>query len=228
MLREGLLFKIETLKNYLYLFLLVFCLALKSNAQTDTVINGKTYKMVEEKTSTEKVKKKHIAPLDSTFVINNKKFRHYNNWVTAGAGVQQNLTRKYPLGFTGGVDFNFHIKHHYFQLGTNISGEKFGFYNNYQFHGGYGKRYEDKDIHFSGFAGVSYSTGYGLVDSIYSRPYSQPGIYLQVDIIKKVTYDVGVGASLYADWNAEQAMAGIRFIVYFSGAYNGKKFRSAE
>jgi len=200
-----------------------------SIAQTDTVINGKKYKMIEESATTSTSKpKKHLPPLDSTFVVNNKKFRYYNNWVTAGAGVQQNLTRKYPLGFTAGIDFHFHVKHHYLNLGTNISGENFGYYNNYQFHAGYGKRIEDKDINFSAFGGLSYSTGYGKVDSVYSRPYNQVGIYIQAEIVKKITYDVGVGASLFADWNAEQAMAGVRFILYFSGAYNGKKYGVAE
>jgi hypothetical protein len=189
-------------------------------AQTDTVINGKRYKMIDDdKTNSSK---KHITPLDSTFVIHNKKFKYYNNWLTAGAGWQQNLTYKRNLGFSGGLDYNFHVKQHYFQLGTNITGEKFGFYNNYQLHLGYGKRFEDKDLHVAAFAGVSYSSGRGKVDSIYVRAYSQPGLYVQAEVVLKIAYDVGIGASLFADWNAEQAMTGFRFIVYFSSAYKGK------
>lgn len=201
--------------------LLFIALSFAASAQTDTVINGKKYKLVDEK-KTEDNNKKHIIPFDSTFVINNKNFKYYNSWLTAGAGWQQNVTYKRNLGFTGGVDFNFHVKQYYFQLGTNITGEKFGFYNNYQFHFGYGKRFEDKDFHFAGFAGLSYSSGRGKVDSIYIRPYSQPGLYVQGEVVKKVAYDVGVGASLFADWNQEQTMIGFRFIIYFSGAYRGK------
>jgi len=187
-------------------------------AQTDTIINGKRYKAVKETTKAGK----HIIPLDSTFVIHNKKFRYYNNWLTGGAGWQQNLTYKRNLGFTGGIDYNFHVKQYYFQLGTNITGEKFGFYNNYQFHFGYGERFEDKDFHFAGFVGLSYSSGRSKIDSVYIRPYSQPGLYIQGEVVKKITYDVGIGVSLFGDWNQEQAMIGMRFILYFSGAYRGK------
>lgn len=218
----------------IYLSIILFLLlSVVSYGQTDTVINGKRYKMVDEKAEEKKsdpvkIRKKHLAPLDSEFVINNKKFKYYNNWLSVGAGGQQNLSYKLPLGFIGGLDYNFHIKHHYFQLGLNITGEKFGFYNNYQFHGGYGKRYEDKDIHFAGFAGLSYSSGYGKVDSIYTRKYGQPGGYVQIEIVKKVTYDVGIGAQFFADFNQEQSIVGLKAILYFSGAYKGKKNRKEE
>ncbi|MCE9538563.1 MAG: hypothetical protein K8R85_05015, partial [Bacteroidetes bacterium] len=100
-------------------------------------------------------------------------------------------------------------------------------YNNYQLHLGYGKRFEDKDFHFAAFLGVSYSTGnqVTLFDSTkyVKRTFNQPGLYIQGEIIKKITYDVGMGASLFIDWNQEQSMVGLRFILYFSGAYTGKK-----
>ena len=209
-------------------------IALHLSAQTDTIINGKHYKIVDEKKDDSKTisvvkHKKSLPPVDSTFVINNKKLKYYNNWITIGGGFQQNITYKRKPGFSGGLDFNFHIKQHYFQIGTNISGEQFGFYNNYQFHVGYGKRFEDKDVHFAGFAGISYSTGYAKVgDTVYTRPYNQPGIYAQLEAVKKVTYDVGIGVSLFADWNQEQGMVGGRLIVYFSGAYRGKRFSDGK
>ncbi|MFL5765257.1 MAG: hypothetical protein ACJ77K_15040 [Bacteroidia bacterium] len=208
-------------------------------AQTDTVINGHHYKIVEEKTDTvvkapvitqpvkakEPKKVKHVPPMDSTFVINNKKLSYYNNWLTLGGGINQNLTYHRKFGFSGGLDYNFHIKQHYFQLGTFISGEKFGFYDNYEFHLGYGKRYEDKDVHFAGFVGISYSTGYGKVgDTVYTRPFAQPGIYAEVEGVKKIAYDVGIGGSLFADYNQEQGILGAKIILYFSGAYQGKRF----
>jgi len=154
-------------------------------------------------------------------VINNKKLKYYNNWLTAGAGVQQNLTYKRPLGFAGGLDFNFHITNQYFNAGTVITGERFGYYNNYQFHVGYGKRYEDEDFHTSGFVGLSYSTGYGKVDSVYSRPFQEVGLYIQGELVKKIAYDVGLGISLFGDINKEQAIVGARLVLYFSGAYKG-------
>lgn len=218
----------------LFFLKLLFIFPIRLFAQTDTsgtsdeiLINGKRYKAVDEK-KTETVKKKKNADVpDSIFVINNKKFQYYNNWLTGGGGGQQNLTYKRELGFAGGLDFNFHLKQQYFQAGTMLSGERFGSYTNYQFHLGYGKRFEDKDYHFAAFIGFSYAMGTQViqVDSIkYTRkPYSQPGIYMQAEVVKKITYDVGAGFSLFADWNKEQSMIGLRFILYFSGAYTGKK-----
>ena len=219
------------------LFIAISFIAVNLSAQTDTVINGKHYKIVDEKQdSVEKAKapvvvkqKRRLPPMDSTFVINNKKLKYYNGWFTLGGGFQQNLTYKRKIGFAGGLDFNFHIKQQYFQLGTMITGEKFGFYDNYEFHLGYGKRYEDRDVHFSGFAGVSYSTGYGKVgDTVYTRPFKHPGIYAQVEAVKKVTYDVGIGVSLFTDWNQEQALFGGKIILYFSTAYQGKKYNDGK
>jgi hypothetical protein len=201
------------------------------NAQTDTVINGKHYKIVDENkqseinTRTDTVKqKKHVIPLDSTFILGDKKLKYYNNWLTLGAGLQQNLTYKRSYGFSGGMDFQFHLKQHYFQLGTVITGERFGFYDNYQFHLGYGKRFEDNSIHAAAFAGISYSSGYAKVDSSghYERAYKEPGIYIEGQVIKKITYDVGIGISVFGDFNQEQSIAGARLVLYFSGAYKGK------
>lgn len=218
-------YSLKLKKNLYILFFVAISLVPSLFAQTDTVINGRRYKMVEE--TTESKSKKHHPPTDSIFVLNNKKLKYYNSWLTGGAGIQKNLTYKQKNGFAGGVDFNFHIKYYYFQLGATITGERFGYYNNYQFHLGYGKRFEDKDFHIAGFAGISYSSGYHArqLDSIRveTRSYAKPGLYLQAEIVKKLTYDVGAGISLFADWNQEQAIIGSRFILYFSGAYKGKK-----
>lgn len=210
------------------LVLITFSFIIKLNAQTDTVINGKHYQAVDDKKTdatkpVQAKEKKHQPPLDSMFVVNGKKMKFYNSWLTLGGGIQQNLTYKRKYGFAGGVDFNFHIKHEYFQLGTVITGEKFGSYDNYNFHLAYGKRYEDRDFHTAVFLGVSYSTGYAMVDSThrYERGFKEPGIYLEGQVIKKLSYDVGAGISIFGDYNQEQAIVGARFIIFFSGAYKG-------
>lgn len=217
-------------KNFFILFIFTLSTTASLLAQTDTIINGKRYTAIDEpKKEVEKQpetikKKKHVIPVDSTFILDGKKLKFYNSWLTAGAGIQQNLTYKRTYGFSGGVDFQFHIKQQYFQLGTLITGEKFGFYDNYQFHLGYGRRFEDKSLHAAAFIGISYATGYAKVDSSghYERAFKEPGIYIEGQVVKKVTYDVGIGASIFADWNSEQAIAGGRLIIYFSGAYKGK------
>jgi hypothetical protein len=218
-------------KRIPFLFLVAMSfIAIQLSAQTDTVINGKHYQIVpDKKTDDQEVKKKRKTPTDSTFILNNRKLTYYNNWLTAGGGFQQNLTYNRSAGFAGGLDFNFHITQQYFQVGAFITGESFGFYNNYQFHLGYGKRFENKDVHFAGFAGVSYSSGYGKVgDTVYTRPYKQPGLYAQIEAVKKITYDVGIGASFFVDYNSEQSILGGRLILYFSGAYKGKKYNDGK
>ncbi|HSH65338.1 MAG TPA: hypothetical protein VLB84_05940 [Bacteroidia bacterium] len=201
---------------------------LPAYAQKDTVINGKHYKMVDPGT-TPGISHKRNIPLDSEFVIDNKRFQYYNNWINIGIGAQQNLTYGIGLGFLGSADFNFHIKREYFQLGGLLTGEHLGAYTNYQIHFGYGKRFEDKDVHIAGFAGVSYSTGYGRdSDSTYNRHYSEPGLFIEGELVKKISYDIGLGGSLFADWNKEQSMIGARFVLYFSGAFRGKKKNTAS
>ncbi len=205
------------------------------SAQTDTIkaadeviINGRHYQAVDDKKNAVKNKKK-TNPEDSLFIINNNKFYYYNNWLTLGGGVQQNLSYGKPLGFVGGMDFNFHVKKNYFQAGGMLSGPKFSYYDNYSLHLCYGKRFEDKDYHFAAFLGLSYSTG-NLITQIDTnkfsvRPFSKPGLFIEGEVVKKITYDVGAGFCLFADWNQAQSMAGLRFILYFSGSYNGKKVK---
>ena len=206
-----------------------FCFPLSLSAQKDTVINGIHYKADKNKNPEFTKTHKRLTPIDSEFVINNKKFRYYNKWFTIGGGAHQNVTYARELGFAGGADLNFHIKRNYYQTGLEITGVSYNFYTNYQFHFGYGWRFEDRDVHFAAFVGPSYSTGMGLTpgdtSNIYNRKYSHVGLYLQTEIVKKIAFDVGIGASLFADWNQEQTIVGFRGILYFSGSYRGEKLK---
>jgi hypothetical protein len=201
-------------------------------APEEVIINGKHYKAVEENKKIAPKNSAKISTHDSILVVNNNKFQYVNNWFCFGGGVQQNLTYKRTLGFVGGADLNFHIKRNYFQVGAMITGRSFANYNNYQIHFGYAKRFEDRDYHFAAAAGFSYSAGYQTIqiDSVTStyRGYDRAGVYIQGEVIKKITYDVGLGACLFADWNKEQSMIGLKFTMYFSGAYTGKKQKQYE
>ena len=223
------------MKNQIsFLFIVAFSIFASTNllAQKDTVINGVHYKVDKDKNPEFSKKHKRLTPLDSEYVVNNKTFRYYNKWFTLGGGVQQNLTYNRSLGFTGGSDLNFHIKRNYFQTGLELMGEGIGNYNNYQFHVGYGWRYEDKDVHFAAFIGPSFSLGYQIMDTVAgyleTRNYQEPGLYAQLEIIKKIANDVGIGASLFGDWNQEQTIVGLRCILYFSGSYRGKKQQNIQ
>lgn len=228
--------------SILLFFITIFCIAPSYlSAQTDTteteetpdevIINGKHYKAVDDKKK-KSSKRKRSKPLDSTFVMENKKFQYYNNWMSFGGGVQQNITYKRELGFVAAVDVNFHIKRNYLQAGALISGERFAHYNNYQLHFGYVRRFEDNDLHYSAAVGPTYSWGFQVVpiDPVKNtiRSYDEPGFYLQGEVIKKIAYDVGIGACLFADVNKEQSMIGLRLTLYFSAAYTGKRNKSYE
>ncbi len=208
------------LKKYVVACTVLLVFVTIAVAQKDTVINGKRYQLITPPSNGK------MIPLDSEFVIDNKRFQFYNNWINIGAGAQQNLTYGSGLGFAGSVDFNFHVKRNYFQVGGMLTGAGFGSYNNYQIHLGYGKRFEDKEVHVAAFAGISYSMGYGKEDSVYTRRYLEPGLYIEGEMVKKISYDIGFGGSLFADWNMEQSMIGARFILYFSAAFRGKKYAS--
>lgn len=157
-------------------------------------------------------------------VIDGKRFKVYNNWLSGGAGVGYNS--KVPqLQFVGQVDFNFHIKGNYFQLGLILAGDEFGDYNNSIFHAGYGKRKETRYYNLSAFGGLSFTKGFNKYGSVYdvNNPYKEPGLYFNAQAIKKVSYDVGIGLGFVADVNMKRSLAGVTAIVYFSGAYKGKK-----
>ena len=220
-------------KQFSFFFFILISLFLSTNlsAQKDTVINGTHYKIMKPVPVPRSLTGKRLIPIDSEFVKDNKRFRYYNKWFTCGYGVQQCISENTKLGKALGADFNFHIKRNYFQTGLELTSPELKFYkgfSNYEFHFGYGWRLEDKDVHFSAFGGLSYSEGYKntQIDSttINSRYYYQPGLFAQAEIIKKIAFDVGLGASLFVDWNKEQTLVGFRAIVYFSGSYRGKKY----
>jgi hypothetical protein len=165
---------------------------------------------------------------NKTIVINNNKFKVYNNWLNAGAGYADDFTR-FGQQFTLGVDYNFHIETQYFQAGFFLSGYNFGGYNNTNIHIAYGKRKETKHYNLAAFLGPDYSTGFKKVNGLFSpdHVYNEVGIYGQIQFTLKATYDTGICLALFGDYNQYQNMAGARLDLYFSGAYKGKERRGA-
>jgi hypothetical protein len=158
-----------------------------------------------------------------TVIYKNGKFKVYNNWISAGGGAGYNFTH-YGQQFILGADYNFHIRQEYFQLGFFFMGDRFGEYNNFNYHFAYGRRVEKERYNLACFAGLAYSTGYKKINGVF-RPddvYDQVGLYACAQYIQKITYDTGIGPGIYFDINPYQTVAGIRLDVYFSGAYKGK------
>lgn len=159
-------------------------------------------------------------------VYDGKRYRVYNNWLSAGAGWAYNTHREKDQKSVG-VDFNFHIKKQEFQLGVFTTGNNFTPGNNYNFHLGLGLRRERPKYNLAAFVGPSASYFYRpLKDTLnydISRLYNEVGGYACVQVVYKIKYDIGLGLDLFADYNKTQAIFGTRVILFFSGAYRGIK-----
>ncbi len=129
-----------------------------------------------------------------------------------------------------GFDFHFHIRRQYFQAGAFMSGTNFGSNNNLQFHGGYGLRRERNKNNLAIFGGVSYYTGVYAVPDTSQGPdgtapfyYQGAGAYFSAQAVTKLTYDIGIGVEFFGELSKKQNVLGFKFILFFSGAYRGRK-----
>jgi len=157
-----------------------------------------------------------------------KRYRVHNNYLTAGPGYLSSSLRK-NIQQAIGIDFQFHIRQQHFQVGALMSGETFGSNNNLQLHVGYGFRKEDKNSNLAFFIGPSYisgvltvsdSTTYGGIRPVFYSPF---GIYACAQGVKKITYDIGLGLEVFAEYSDKQSLFGIKLIAFFSSAYVGPK-----
>ena len=156
-------------------------------------------------------------------IIGNQVFKEYSNWLSGGAGIARNGNFA-SNQFAGGIDYNFHIQKEYFQMGILLTGDTYGDYSNYEGHICYGNRIETTKYNLSFWAGVSGSNFFvwDPVAQLYNQ-YFMPGLYGDIEYIYKVTYDVGVGISGFADFNQKQNVAGVKFSLFFCGSYKGTK-----
>ena len=160
-------------------------------------------------------------------IINNDKlYRKYNNYLTLGPGFLRSSIRT-DVSKAIGVDFHFHIKREYFQIGVLMSGDQFTGNNNVQGHFGYGIRKEKNKSNLALFGGITYYTGVlTIADTTYGiipKYYQGLGFYAAGQAITKISYDIGFGAEVFAEFSQQQSVAGIKFILFFSGAYMGHK-----
>lgn len=157
-------------------------------------------------------------------VIAGKRFRVWNNYMTIGAGLGYHTANPHTqIPFS--LNFNFHIRQHYFRLGGDMSGDRlFSDFNHYQLYGGYVLRKQTQYINKSLCLGLSYVTGYNYLYylSMYdNKPFTRTGLYAEAQLIKKVAYDLGYGGAVFADINDKYTITGLRFELYFSSAYRG-------
>jgi hypothetical protein len=159
-------------------------------------------------------------------IHNGKRYRKYNDYLTIGGSFFNSSLR--TAGQQGvGLDFHFHIRRQYFQTGIAISGNKFLENNHSQLRFGYGYRKENANYNLAFFGGPTFFTGvYGVPDTAGTyRPefYQGIGAYVCAQGVKKLAYDIGIGAEVFAEINYKQSVVGIKLLLFFSGAYRGVK-----
>ncbi len=158
-------------------------------------------------------------------VLQNKRYRIYNNYLTAGAGQCFNSGWN-AMNLCTAFDFNFHIQKKYFQIGGTLVGPALWNNNCIQLHTGWGYRFERCNYQLAAYGGLSYSTGYFLqqTDTLtYKVKMNTIGAYVALQCFYKLKFDYGIGVSAFFDINAKQTLTGIKLELFFSGAYRGFK-----
>lgn len=183
------------------------------------------------KKENEEIAKLYKQPFDrkAEIVLQNKRFRIYNNYVTFGLGVCYNSGWNRSQQATQ-LDYNFHVKRNRFQAGFLLAGPGFRDNNLVQLHVGMGYRFERCNYHWAVYGGVSYSQGYRLLtgylqnpDTIYKSEFHAIGGYANIACYYKLKFDYGIGASAFIDANSKQYLVGIKVELFLSGAFKGLK-----
>jgi hypothetical protein len=191
------------------------------------------------------VKAQHFRfnqPTIEDTVIENKIYRQFANYVLISYGVGFNF-RQHNSEQAGSVFYTFRFKKQPFRIGYSVVSRYFVLsrtlqkINDLVF--AVGKRVETAQANFSLFAGLSYSYGTYFfyhsptIDLDVYRAFKKPGLYLELELTKKVFYDIGIGASLFgvfnngyseyfSDVNHFYGAVGMKLNLYFSGAYRGE------
>jgi len=185
--------------------LMLFCSPLLISAQT-----------IEEKKQPEPEK----------FTYKGSIYKVKNNWLTVGIGQGKNLRKGDPLA-AAAFDFHFNIKDKLVKLGFcrtgNVSYLGGSNYFMNDFHAGLGKRRQSFKNNFAWFGGISRVSGidYNFHTGLFET-FKTIGLYADVQAIHKLAYDLGLGFSLYGNYNTVFPVIGFKIEVYFSDAYKGK------
>ena len=156
-------------------------------------------------------------------ILQNKRYRIYNNYVTGGAGKCYNSGWK-EWQLCPALDFNFHIEKKYFQVGGMLVGPRLGVNNCLQTHICWGYRFDRVNYMLAAYGGLSYTGGYYVhKDSVDQTAFRAIGGYVALQYFYKINIDYGIGAIAFLDVNTTQILSGIRLELFFSGAYRGLK-----
>lgn len=155
-------------------------------------------------------------------VFDDKLYRIHNNYLTGGFGFMASNIRK-DVQKTIGVDFQFPIRNHHFQIGAMMSGDQFNSNNTIQGHVCYGLRKEDTKTNIAVYIGPSIFTGVKGDATGDPEFYQGMGGYVSFQVVIKIKYDIGIGAEAFGEVNYAQRVAGIKLVAFFSSAYRGPK-----
>lgn len=156
-------------------------------------------------------------------IFQNKRYRIHNNYLTFGRGLLAS-TIQLSGQAAYGADYHFHIRRHYMLAGALLSGESLFAANDAQLHVCYGIREEKNFTNVSLFGGPSLFTGVaGTPGVTAAKVYTGVGVYACFEAVFKIRYDIGLGFDVFAELSAKRNMGGLKVILYFSGAYMGKK-----
>jgi hypothetical protein len=160
-----------------------------------------------------------------TFILDEKVYKAYNNYINVGLGFASLDNTPYVYQTIGG-DFNFRIYQHRLQFGGALYGIRLNdfYHGNLKF--GIGGKKETRKYLLGLYYGASYNEGFKTIitDSANGPArYRSAGAYLQLQYAYKVRWDYGPAVSLNFDWNPYRFISAIRLDLFFSGAYQKKK-----
>ena len=164
----------------------------------------------------------HAKDTKEEITIKKNRFLKKTNWITVGYGYGHKLNSS-DYSFPGSLNFYFHVKQVYFNAGVmrsklDILRSKYSADFLTDIHATVGFRNETRKSNFSYFAGPSYA--HGLLDS--ATVFKELGAYAEIQYIQKIYYDIGLGSSIFVNYNRSFPIIGIRLDLYFSNAFRGK------
>lgn len=180
----------------------------------------------------EKEKKKSASEgADSTIVLSKGRIVYKDRIYRQNAAF---MTFGYGAGYgfaSKKIEQNMSFSYHYFikkiglQFGYHSSSDTKIWWNSHQklnnLFLGVGKRWEGTRYNFSIFGGPSWAYGsfFNNAEHTSWHYFSVAGLHAEAQATYKVSYDIGVGLSLYGDLNQEYSVAGAQIHLFFSTAY---------
>lgn len=160
-----------------------------------------------------------------------KRYKVKSNWLTIGAGKTSDFGVAKEM-ISAAIDYNFYWKKGLWKFGYYRNGNLSYYQNSVlhvnDLHVAYGFRNQTTRRNLAAFAGISRISGIDFnLDKKAFTPFKTFGVYADIEAVRKITYDVGIGISLYGNYNVSLPLIGIRLDLYFSNAYK-EKFKEEQ